>query len=139
MRKTTNHDKNASPRTDEGRYARIWAAVAAIPEGCVASYGQIAEFAGVPRGARIVGRALGRSPRELALPWHRVINAQGQIALPKDSRGYKRQIELLRAESITVVDGRVDMEQFRWQPDLDEMVWGPPALPLPGRKARTRR
>ena len=139
MRKTSKQHKTVSAGTDEGRYARIWAAVAAIPEGCVASYGQIAEFAGVPRGARIVGRALGRSPRELALPWHRVINAQGRIALPKNSRGYRRQIELLRAESVTVVEGRVDMERFRWQPDLDEMVWGPPALPLPGRKAQARR
>lgn len=115
--------------TDD-RYRRIWAAVSAIPAGCVASYGQIAEFAGVPRGARMVGRALGRSPNELKLPWHRVINAQGKIALPKSSRGYRRQIELLRAESITVVSGRVDMSKYRWQPDLDELVWGPPALPL---------
>lgn len=118
------------PTASEGRYERIWAAVSAIPTGRVASYGQIAEFAGVPRGARMVGRALGRSPRELKLPWHRVINAQGQIALPKNSRGYKRQIELLRAEAVTVVRGRVDMAKFRWQPDLDELVWGPPALPL---------
>lgn len=124
---------NDKPVTNEGRYARIWAAVAAIPEGRVASYGQIAEFAGVPRGARMVGRALGRSPRQLKLPWHRVINAQGKIALPKNSPGYKRQIELLRAEAVTVISGRVDMDQFRWQPDLDEMVWGPPALPLPDR------
>ena len=112
------------------RYRRIWAAVSAIPAGRVASYGQIAEVAGVPRGARMVGRALGRSPRELQLPWHRVINAQGKIALPKSSRGYQRQIELLRAESITVVSGRVDMSKYRWQPDLDELVWGPPAMPL---------
>ncbi len=110
--------------------------MAAIPEGRVASYGQIAEFAGVPRGARMVGRALGRSPRRLKLPWHRVINAQGKIALPKNSPGYQRQIELLRAEDVTVVSGRVDMEKFRWQPDLDEMVWGPPALPLPDPKSR---
>ena len=78
----------------------------------------------------MVGRALGKSPRELQLPWHRVINAQGKIALPKLSRGYKRQIELLRAESITVESGRVDMNKYRWQPDLDELVWGPPTLPL---------
>ena len=116
--------------TTDGRYERIWAAVSAIPAGRVASYGQIAEFAGVPRGARMVGRALGRSPRELQLPWHRVINTQGQIALPKDSRGYKRQIELLRAESVIVTRGRVDMSVYRWKPDLDELVWGPPALPL---------
>jgi len=115
----------------DDRYERIWAAVSAIPAGRVASYGQIAEVAGVPRGARMVGRALGRSPRELELPWYRVINAQGKIALPKSSRGYQRQIELLRAESVTVVSGRVDMNKYRWQPDLDELVWGPPALPLP--------
>lgn len=113
----------------DNRYERIWAAVAAIPPGCVASYGQIAEFAGVPRGARMVGRALGKAPGSIHLPWHRVINAKGQIALPKASPGYRRQIELLRAEDIPVEDGRVDMQRFRWEPNLDELVWGLPALP----------
>ena len=76
----------------------------------------------------MVGRALGRAPRSLELPWHRVINARGEIALPKSSSGYQRQIELLRSESITVIRGQVDMAEYRWEPNLDELVWGPPAL-----------
>ena len=81
-------------------YKRIWEQAALIPEGTVASYGQIAKLAGLPRrGARMVGRAVGAAPKEMQLPWHRIVNAQGKIAIPKGSRGYERQQELLRALS----------------------------------------
>lgn len=107
------------------RYQRIWATVAAIPAGCVASYGQIAELAGVPRGARLVGRVLHRAPPEMCLPWHRVITVQGKIALPKNSRAYHEQIRRLEGEGVTIIGERVDMSLYRWCPDLDELVWGP--------------
>ena len=112
----------------DGRYRRIWNQVAIIPPGKVASYGQIAQLAGIPRGARMVGRALGRAPAELKLPWHRVLNAQGKIALPPDSRGYQRQQEQLQQEGIEVKSGRVDLNRFGWRPTLDELVWGPGML-----------
>lgn len=110
------------------RFRRIWNTVAAIPPGRVASYGQIAELAGIPRGARLVGRALRQAPRELDLPWHRVLNSQGRIALPEDSSARRIQIERLIAEAVVVVGGRVKMTRYRWQPDLDELVWGPVAF-----------
>jgi methylated-DNA-protein-cysteine methyltransferase-like protein len=54
---------------------RIWQVVALIPEGKVATYGDIAQQAGMPGAARRVGLALKRLPKETTIPWHRIINA----------------------------------------------------------------
>lgn len=108
----------------------IWRVIAAIPPGRVASYGQVAALAGLPRGARQVARALRHAPTELGLPWHRVIAVNGRIAIPASSRGYRTQISRLRGEGIVVISGRVDMRVYRWAPRLDELLWGPmPDLP----------
>lgn len=103
----------------------IWGVVAAIPPGRVSTYGEVAKLAGLPRGARQVGRALGKAPVSLQLPWFRVIAAGGRIALPKGTRGYRTQISKLRADGVTVENGRVRLTAFQWTPDLDEMIWGP--------------
>ena len=73
------------------QYAQIYAIVRRIPAGRVASYGQIAELAGLPRRARQVGRALRLAPATLELPWHRVLRADGSIAFPPQSAPFKRQ------------------------------------------------
>ncbi|MCB1597725.1 MAG: methylated-DNA--[protein]-cysteine S-methyltransferase [Gammaproteobacteria bacterium] len=121
------------PRPDAGRPTQmqaIWRIIAAIPPGRVASYGQIAALAGLPRGARQTARALRHAPAELGLPWHRVIAVNGRIAIPVSSRGYRTQISRLRAEGIVVDAGRVNMRVYRWAPRLDELLWGPmPDLP----------
>lgn len=106
-------------------YRKIWRAVADIPYGRVASYGQIAAHAGLPGCARLVGQALRDSPPELALPWHRVINAQGRISLPKSSPSYQRQIDRLATEGVEIVGGRIDMQRYGWIPDIDELLWKP--------------
>ena len=116
-----------SAKTSE-YYPRIWKAVAAIPYGRVASYGQIAELAGMARGARMVGRALGSAPDRMTLPWYRVLNAHGRIAIPKDSKARREQIQRLTDEGGVVNDGRVDMRRYHWVPDIDELVWGPLAM-----------
>ncbi len=103
----------------------IWRVIAAIPPGRVASYGQIAALAGLPRGARQVARALGRAPAELGLPWHRVIAVSGRIAIPASSPVYRTQISRLRAEGVVINAGRVNMRVYRWAPRLDELLWGP--------------
>jgi methylated-DNA-protein-cysteine methyltransferase-like protein len=97
-----------------------------IPAGSVASYGQVAELAGVARGARLVGRVLGRYG-DAGLPWHRVLLASGRIAFERASPAYAKQRERLLAEGVSVDSGRVDMRRFRWQPDLDELIWKPVA------------
>lgn len=107
----------------EERQRRIWKVVAAIPEGCVASYGQVAELAGFARGARLVTPALSAAPKDLQLPWYRVVNAAGRIAIPKASPGHARQRRLLMAEGVLFSGDRINLKRFRWQPTLDEILW----------------
>lgn len=101
--------------------ARAWEVVRSIPRGKVASYGQVAELAGMPRGARQVGRALRLAPD--SLPWHRVVTASGRIAFAAHSDAYRRQCACLSEEEVAVIGGRIDMRRFRWQPTLDERLW----------------
>lgn len=109
------------------RLERIYATIRDIPAGTVASYGQIAEIAGIPRGARQVGRALRILPAGHDVPWHRVLQSSGRVAFAAGSRGFRRQCRRLRDEGVEVRKGRVDMRRFRWQPDLDELLWKPSA------------
>jgi methylated-DNA-protein-cysteine methyltransferase related protein len=113
--------------SSEQRLKRIWATVCDIPKGSVASYGQIAEIAGIPRGARQVGHALRLLPSNSGVPWHRVITTSGRIAFDKDSRAYNRQSRRLMMEGVAILNGRIDMQKYRWQPDLDELLWKPNA------------
>ena len=114
-------------RATEKRNERIWATIRDIPEGSVASYGQIAEIAGIPRGARQVGYALRHLPSGHDVPWHRVITASGRIAMRSGSDGHKEQGKRLMQEGVAILNGRVDMKKYRWQPDLDELLWKPSA------------
>lgn len=111
----------------EKRNERIWQTIADIPHGKVAGYGQIAAIAGIPRGARQTAYALRQLPRGHTLPWHRVITSSGRIAFAIGTRPYKEQVKRLKMEGVTVQKGRVDMRIFRWQPDLDELLWKPSA------------
>lgn len=106
------------------RYRRIWRTVARIPRGRVATYGQIADLAGLGRGARLVGRALRCLPPDSGVPWHRVVNASGRISLPPGSEARERQQALLAAEDVAVVGGRIDLGRYRWA-SLDEVLWRP--------------
>lgn len=104
---------------------RIWDTICDIPPGKVASYGQIAEVAGIPRGARQVGYALRHLPRDSEVPWHRVIQASGKIAFEKDTPQHAEQKKRLQQDDVAVVSGRIDMQKYQWQPDLDELLWKP--------------
>ncbi len=107
---------------------RIWETIQDIPQGCVANYGQIAEISGIPRGARQVGYALRHTPKDLELPWHRVITSSGKIAFDPGSSHFRKQTNLLKAEGVVVINGRVDMKKYRWEPDLDELLWKPSSM-----------
>ena len=109
----------------ETRMRRIWETIRDIPEGTVASYGQVAEVAGIPRGARQVAYALRHSPRELELPWHRILRSSGKSAFEPDSRHFRMQCKRLVEEGVAVLNGKVDMKRYRWQPALDELLWKP--------------
>ena len=85
----------------------IWNVVGAIPRGRVASYGAIAEAAGLPGRARLTGFALREAPPESHLPWHRVLGAGGRISFAPGSSHAGLQARLLRAEGVEVKNRRV--------------------------------
>ena len=85
-----------------------------IPKGKVATYGQIATLAGSPRAARQVVRILHSSSKKHNLPWHRVINSQGKIAL-RENEGFEIQKGLLEKEKVKVADsGKIDLDKYLW-------------------------
>ena len=79
----------------QARLERIYETIRDIPRGRVASYGQVAEIAGIPRGARQVGWALKHLPRGKDVPWHRVITASGKIAFEAGSARFEKLDETL--------------------------------------------
>lgn len=95
---------------------KIIAIIAAIPSGKVCTYGIIASHANNSRGARQVARILHSSSRKHNLPWHRVVNREGKISLPRGN-GYERQKDLLEQEGV-VFDhrDRIDFQSFLWWP-----------------------
>jgi methylated-DNA-protein-cysteine methyltransferase-like protein len=109
---------------EKSGHAAIRRAVAAIPRGSVASYGEIASRAGLPRRARLVGRVLGAAGAEAGLPWHRVLRADGSIAFPRGSRAFREQRARLIEEGVMVANGRVDLDRFGWGRNLDAELWG---------------
>ena len=102
----------------------VWQVVEGIPRGHVLTYGEVARLAGMSRAARRVSQALRRAPREMDLPWHRVINSQGKISFPEDSSGYRQQKELLEEEGVVFLKGKIDLDRFGYRGALDHLVWG---------------
>ena len=98
---------------------RVWSEVARIPHGRLATYGQIADLIGAYGCARQVGWALRRLKLPSTVPWHRVVNAQGRIAMSLSREGSDwMQRELLMSEGIPVdAEGRLPLRQFLWHPD----------------------
>lgn len=115
------------PEIDD-TYRDIYRVVAAIPEGRVATYGQVAALAGLPRRARLVGQALKTMPSAdevpqgdawiADIPWQRVINAQGRVS-PRDAKPYEQfQRQMLEDEGVGfTASGRVDLKRYRWDPE----------------------
>ncbi len=102
------------------RYERIYAVVSRIPRGRVATYGQVARLAGLAGQARLVGYALSALGTRSRVPWHRVINAQGQGSTRKDG-GPASTVQRLKLEREGVrfgPDGTVPLPSFRWRPRL---------------------
>jgi len=98
---------------DNPAFQEIWAVVGAIPRGSVSTYGAVARAAGLPGRARLAGRALRESPKEMKLPWHRVVGAGGKIVFPRTSLNFREQARRLRAEGVAVKAGRVGREVIR--------------------------
>lgn len=99
----------------ESLHDRIYAVVSRIPKGRIATYGQIAHIAGMPRQARLVGYALHALKPNTRVPWHRVVNSQGLISTPP--RSAARQRRLLENEGVKFdARGRIPLDSFQWTP-----------------------
>jgi methylated-DNA-protein-cysteine methyltransferase-like protein len=87
-----------------------------IPEGYVMTYGQIAACAGSPRGARQVVRILHSQSKAHALPWHRVVNAKGEIALKDEESRFLQTLYLQEEGVLLDGNGLVDLLKYRYNP-----------------------
>lgn len=95
--------------------ARIYEVVSRIPKGKVATYGQVATLAGMRGHARQVGYALHDLPEGSNVPWHRVINARGEISPRGDPGSDESQRRRLEAEGVDFDSARIDLSRFRWR------------------------
>jgi len=100
----------------------IYDVVKQIPEGKVATYGQVAALAGSRRWSRVVGYALHANPDPEHIPCHRVVNRFGEVSKAFVFGGENRQIELLEAEGVKVDGNKVDLDRYRWNRITIEMM-----------------
>lgn len=110
---------NIAPHNALEAYTAIYQTVRRIPRGKIATYGQVAELAGLPRRARLVGQVLMSLDETTDIPWHRVINARGEVSYSA-SRNGGDVLQRLRLEEEGVAfspAGRIDLERYQW---LDE-------------------
>ena len=105
--KTPGPRRRGAPEENPALEA-IWHVVCAIPRGQASTYGAVARAAGLPGRARQAGFALRMAPKEMNLPWHRVVGAGGRIVFPQSSHQHREQARRLRAEGIVVKNGRVE-------------------------------
>jgi methylated-DNA-protein-cysteine methyltransferase-like protein len=97
-------------------YEKIYRAVRRIPRGRVATYGQIAELAGLEGHARQIGYALNVLPSRSKVPWHRVINAKGEISRRSGGDSHELQRHMLEREGVKFdANGRVSLRRFGWR------------------------
>ncbi len=98
------------------RYALFWSWIRKIPRGRVATYGQIAELAGLDGHARQVGYALHNLPARSNVPWHRVVNSRGEISPRGVGDSHELQRMLLEGEGLEFdLRGSIDLKRFQWR------------------------
>jgi len=103
---------------------KIWNVVSHIKVGRIMSYGEVARAAGYPRHARMVSKAMSRSPTKL--PWYRVVRSDRTLAFDTDSDAYKKQVQRLNDEGIIISKGKVIPVECDEDTSLDELLWGVP-------------
>jgi methylated-DNA-protein-cysteine methyltransferase-like protein len=105
-----------APHQGNEAAAAICAVIRRIPKGRVATYGQVAAMAGLPRRARLVGHVLRNLDPAINIPWHRVVNAKGEVSYTLARNGSDAfQQRLLEAGGVEFDDrNRFNLERFRW-------------------------
>jgi methylated-DNA-protein-cysteine methyltransferase-like protein len=112
-------EERARTESEPSSYQRIYRVVAKIPRGRVATYGQVAELADLPRAARQVGYALA-ALHDQKLPWHRVLNAAGEVSARSEPQFEGLQRAMLEREGVKFdARGRVSLAHYRWLADTD--------------------
>lgn len=101
----------------------IWKVVSNISRGRIMGYGEVARAAGYPRHARMVSKAMSRSPKPL--PWYRVVRSDRTLAFKVGSAVYKKQRSLLEEEGVHFTNGKAVPVTSDDDKDLDELLWGP--------------
>ena len=114
-RQSEDDQQLSQPSPQPSPQERIWQVLALIPEGKVATYGQVAALAGMPSHARYVGRTLRELPKNTRLPWHRVVNAGLRISLRAGTAGRNEQRQRLEAEQVEFIGERI-ARGYRWVP-----------------------
>ncbi len=99
-------------------FEKVWEFTKKIPQGKVATYGQIAALISAPRAARQVGWALHLMPENQNIPWHRVINSKGYISTTCLDHPAELQKKLLEKEEI-----EIKRKNNLWQIDLKKYLW----------------
>lgn len=100
-------------------YPKIYDIVRQIPYGQVATYGQVGDLAGLIGKPRVVGYALFRLTANTDIPWHRVVNAKGEVSRSSLRDGNDDlQLLLLKEEGIMFIKGKLNLNKHRWQPDF---------------------
>jgi methylated-DNA-protein-cysteine methyltransferase-like protein len=108
--------RQPAPPQGDAAAATICAVIRRIPKGWVATYGQVAAMAGLPRRARLVGTVLQNLDPATDIPWHRVVNARGEVSYSLSRNGGDAvQQRLLEKEGVEFDDrNRFNLERFRW-------------------------
>lgn len=117
----TRRARGAGAKPEQASFfARVYALVARIPRGRVATYGQIARMLGAPRAARIVGWAMHGNPYGSRMPCHRVVQQGGSCSPNFRVGDPSAQRRLLKREGVQfLLDGRIDMQADQWRPEPD--------------------
>ena len=100
----------------------IWQIVASIPEGKVATYGQVASLAGYPKHARLVGSTMKALPVDTDIPWHRVMNTKGMLSFPIGSEAFLRQKKRLEKEGVVFQNNKISLKSFQWNGEAQPSV-----------------
>ena len=115
-RRSSKDGATAAPKS-ANRNDRVWAVVETIPVGKVATYGQIARLAELagPSGPRQVGYALSALAAGSDIPWHRVVNAKGELSPRADPDAVEYQLLLLESEGVAFDHRRcIDLDRYQW-------------------------